>query len=65
MRVLDVAKPCEHCPWVEKGQPQIMPEVRQAAERGDWFCCHVHMGMCTGAELIRRKFVLDTPGRRE
>lgn len=41
--------PCEKCPWTLKGQPDITDELRQAAARGDWFCCHVNMGDCHGA----------------
>lgn len=37
---------------MEYGQPDITTEVRLAAERGDWFCCHVHMGTCSGAVLV-------------
>lgn len=44
--------PCSACPWIKKGQPDITPPVRVAAERGDWFCCHVHMGTCVGAQLV-------------
>lgn len=41
--------PCGACPWVQKGQPDITSDVRAAAERGQWFCCHVHLGTCHGA----------------
>lgn len=42
--------PCVKCPWIAKGQPDLTPEVRQAAVDGKWFCCHVHMGTCFGAQ---------------
>lgn len=42
-------KPCSACPWIQKGQPDITPELRQLAQAGTWFCCHVNMGTCHGA----------------
>lgn len=42
--------PCKACPWVEKGQPLITDELRACARRGEWFCCHVNLGTCFGAE---------------
>lgn len=42
--------PCEACPWTQKGQPDLTECVRQAAKDGAWFCCHVHLGTCFGAE---------------
>lgn len=42
--------PCSACPWTQKGQPDLTPAVREAAEAGKWFCCHVHMGTCFGAQ---------------
>ena len=46
-------KPCEACPWMKPKQPDITPEVRAAAVRGDWFCCHVNMGTCHGAAKMQ------------
>jgi hypothetical protein len=42
--------PCKACPWTEKGQPLITDELRECAKQGQWFCCHVNMGTCHGAE---------------
>lgn len=42
--------PCASCPWTAKGQPDLTPVIREAAARGAWFCCHVHMGTCYGAK---------------
>ena len=41
--------PCADCPWSAKGQPDLNDELRAAAARGAWFCCHVHLGTCWGA----------------
>ena len=49
--------PCHACPWVP-GRPLsdgIEDVHREAARRGDWFCCHVHMGTCYGAENFGRR----------
>jgi hypothetical protein len=46
----DEKAPCESCPWTTKGQPDLTPAIRQAAVRGAWFCCHVHLGTCYGAK---------------
>lgn len=43
-------KPCSSCPWTQKDQPDLTDELRACAERGAWFCCHVHLGTCHGAE---------------
>ena len=48
-------EPCAACPWMQKGRPDITPQVLASARRGDWFCCHVHMGTCAGAQLEARK----------
>lgn len=50
-------KPCDACPWVP-GRPlsdEIKPEHEEALARGEWFCCHVNMGTCHGAENRRKK----------
>lgn len=50
-----MGKPCEKCPWMSKDARDIeaisAPEVQDAMKAGQWFCCHVHMGTCYGAEL--------------
>ena len=46
--------PCEHCPWPAKGQPDLTDELREHAAAGTWFCCHVHLGTCWGAERFRQ-----------
>lgn len=49
---IDEEKPCEQCPWLSKDERDrnaLTPEVRDAAKRGAWFCCHVRMGTCYGA----------------
>src|SRR5258706_2222898 len=43
-------KPCDACPWTERDTPSITPEIAAAAQRGDWFCCHVNLGPCAGAK---------------
>lgn len=46
-------KPCAGCPWTSKAardRAALTDEVRAAAVEGKWFCCHVHMGTCYGAE---------------
>lgn len=49
-----MSKPCDKCPWLH--EPGVLtPEVRAAAERGDWFCCHVRMGTCAGAAAVSKK----------
>jgi len=48
------ARPCGQCPWIQPGQPDITPAVRQAAVEGAWFCCHVHLGTCYGARLAAK-----------
>lgn len=54
-RVLDqrVSKPryhpCDKCPWVKRGQPDLTPAIKQASVDGQWFCCHINMGTCIGA----------------
>ena len=40
---------CKACPWHEAKTLPV--PVKSAAIRGDWFCCHVHMGTCFGAAL--------------
>lgn len=55
------ASPCAACPWMQKGQPDITPEVREAAEAGAWFCCHVHLGTCHGAALVSAHHSSDDP----
>lgn len=52
---VEVGKPCAACPWMQKGQPYITPPIREAAERGEWFCCHVHCGTCHGAALVAKR----------
>lgn len=42
--------PCEKCPWTQKGQPDLNDVLRSAACDGKWFCCHVNMGTCYGAQ---------------
>ena len=44
--------PCAGCPWTSKDQRDkdaLTDEVRSAAARGVWFCCHVNLGTCHGA----------------
>lgn len=48
-------KGCVACPWLKKGQPDITDDLRKACHNGEWFCCHVSLGTCTGAELEREK----------
>lgn len=48
-------KPCPQCPWTEKGQPLITEELKKARDAGEWFCCHVNMGTCHGAQNTKRK----------
>lgn len=43
-------RPCPACPWTQKGQPDITDELRSCASDGQWFCCHVNMGTCFGAQ---------------
>ena len=43
-------KPCDKCPWTEKGQPLITDQLKETAKKGTWFCCHVNMGECFGAK---------------
>lgn len=56
---LVTSAPCASCPWTIKGQPDIKAEHRAAAEGGAWFCCHVHLGTCYGAqryaEAVRKR----------
>jgi hypothetical protein len=54
--------PCQKCPWTSKDQrdkDSITSDIRQAAVDGLWFCCHVNMGTCYGAqrygEAVRKK----------
>lgn len=54
--------PCRACPWTQKGQPDITAPVRAAAEAGEWFCCHVNMGTCHGAQLIHRAAIAKAQG---
>jgi hypothetical protein len=47
------SKPCNACPWTSKEQRDkeaLTDEVKKAAASGAWFCCHVHMGTCYGAQ---------------
>ena len=47
-------RPCGNCPWTQKGQP-LITEVQRKANVGDaWFCCHVNMGTCHGAENVKQ-----------
>lgn len=45
-----MTKPCHDCPWTKKGQPDLDDALRARAESGVWFCCHVRLGTCIGAE---------------
>jgi len=68
MTVLPV--PCDGCPWAsaaDRDRAALTDEVKAAAARGDWFCCHVNMGTCwgsvryakSGAAVIRRKLTTE------
>jgi len=48
-------KPCKECPWTKKGMPDIKKEQTDALANGGWFCCHVNMGTCFGAENLKIK----------
>ena len=48
-------KPCKQCPWIQKGQPDITPELQKTNNEGQWFCCHVNLGTCHGAENSKIK----------
>lgn len=46
-------KPCADCPWTSRDQRDVdalTPEIREKAVEGRWFCCHVNLGTCFGAE---------------
>jgi hypothetical protein len=49
-------KPCDKCPWIEKGQPHIGDRHKQAAKDGQRFCCHKFMGTCFGALNVTNKY---------
>lgn len=49
-----VGKPCKKCPWAEKGQPLITEELKKSNTGNAWFCCHINMGTCYGAENIKQ-----------
>lgn len=51
-----MGKPCEACPWLSR-DPEVKAiiekhQARAAAETGAWFCCHVNLGTCYGAQLV-------------
>jgi len=54
----EIDAPCAACPWLSKDardrEAVETPEVRSALAAGQWFCCHVNMGTCHGAERVRR-----------
>ena len=54
---MSCSKPCKNCPWIKKGQPDISDEVRKAMESGQWFCCHVNMGTCFGAQKLYKNHI--------
>lgn len=59
--------PCAACPWTAKGQPDLTEPVREAAVDGQWFCCHVHMGECSGAArygAAKRQSTLGAEAKR-
>jgi len=46
--------PCARCPWLVEHE-LLTPEVQAAGLAGEWFCCHVRMGTCTGVAVWRRR----------
>jgi hypothetical protein len=54
-----MSKPCEKCPWTQRGRPDITPEVLEAGRSGMWFCCHVNMGTCYGAQAEHKRAIKE------
>jgi hypothetical protein len=49
-----IGKPRNGCPWTsraERDKAALSDNLKRAAARGDWFCCHVRLGTCHGAKL--------------
>lgn len=48
-------KPCEKCPWMSRDprdkEAVADPSVQATMKSGRWFCCHVNMGTCFGAQI--------------
>jgi hypothetical protein len=60
----DSGTPCDACPWVSKearDKSALTPAVRDAAVRGEWFCCHIHQGTCHGARRYGESKRRQTP----
>lgn len=44
---------CSECPWTsaaERDRAALTDKLKATAANGMWFCCHVNMGTCYGAQ---------------